>query len=867
MPIISGYFGSVINDNSNGGINWLNPSNAENSPDGVYANSVGTTQLTVTSYLLFKSWLNSLPLAVSITKIEVRINGYRDTSAHPFFDIYTYNNAINASNWTQISDLPVTTPSWTAWKDLTTLFNSEGIFPTVAELNSGVVGFGFIGDTQTGNLIYIDSAEMQITYEGRATNIQVEEWPAPEHLLTLSQTKAKLQDRRKFKPFYLPVTKFYGSSISASNASAEISILVDRHSTSISQTSNHAQESINKALHSEIIVQSESIRGNFYFADSPVNLSSAAILQSYVNYNGLYTLNVQQLVGSTLTKSYANSNGFIEYVYLCAANRMQSYFVEASKARTITLHATTRDITYSAEYLVGLYPKQVHLTSDAISQTESRAGFAATKPLHISTLSYSYSKSEESINKILNTKTISDSILSDSEISVIRKLSSDGLSNTYVYTTEHIKVDIIGRSILNTTLNGQGLITRPLAAQAKGSTTYDNIVYSILHSKYSGTISISTVQASEKVNRVLDGVAESVSIIKSSNYSITKLFVSNCISWTSINTTIPITKHIYSAMYSQSNIYAQEIVDKPIAAQLHGSDYILSQQKILQDKASNVISQSESHSNEEINRILNSEAVSQSQITKNGLQINKLLTSVITAQSELHSTEQIEVNLTSESIDVTYATSQEIVDRLLTSEVKSDNPFHAGLSKLINVNGPIKSSSEVFADFTVKKTLSASVIANTNPFKVNPSLEKLLFGGSIANVSLASQDQQIKINLTSRVIEQTYLDGSLVAERELSSKDINTAFANADGFNTLKNLEGRSQAKSSAKAELFNKQINLSGNMSCRSNISGKDNYLGNKFELATRVAPSSSENSEGIFSINPQETTRAAPSSTQDAG
>jgi len=661
-------------------------------------------------------------------------------------------------------------------------------------------------------------------------------FPALEWMQELQDPEIQLKDRTKFGPWFFGQRNYHATAIASSFAYGRISILQGKSSKGISQSESTAQESIAKHLSSTVYVQSES-NSNFYLANLLL-LKSTSICQSFAGGTETDVTKVQQLKGST--KSYSISLCTpIYYVNFASAFVSQSYFFENTKSKVVNLQSKTISNNRFFAAPAGPFAKLLKLTSISICQSKSLAEITRAFNLYSTIISQSLSKASDSITRKLSSNIIAQSISKPNKNLKIN-LTSNANSISKLSAPKSIKQGLHSRFYSESIIGGSGIITRPLSAKSnsqsfpKQTTTLSKKIN--INSKM---VSQSISRAGETVTRLVNGVAESISIAQRSFGSVHRLFVSNSVSPSFSKATGGyITKNIHSSMYSQVLVHGSETVTRPLAAKsasqnpFHGNQSVLlelnskaaaatissGQENISKPLAAKGISQNPFHSNPNIFRQLQAKAQAESFAKANG--INKKL------------------GLSAKSISQSEAHTQEIVSRPLASKIIAQEYSDADIRIARHVNSVSVTQSNSNVQEKVLRPMQSKTVVQSVSIKSNQTIKRLLASTTQIDTHSLAQNPNKKINLLTKAISKSDASGNEIVSRKLSSKSVDQSQLHSNGLNILVNMYGSAISTSSARSDLMNKRIDLHSEIIIQSYIAATDNYLGNKESEVTFAEP-----------------------------
>lgn len=844
------YFGTAkdLGEVSGVAAPWINPQNVCTAPsNGFTANctleQIGYSGTYVGNILGVKNWQPSsaLPSDSYISISDIIVSIYNGNVPNPgniltaFF--YGYNDGLGNA---QLSQVINTFDSWTPDFSILNAFSSASNinFPSTTDVNNGEVGFAVYFDCT--EIIQLDllSVRMTVVYEFSSVNIvsnKSEIFPALPWMLE-GQTP-KVRSRKKSRQ-YFPVGKplyLQSKAISSNFNQPAISLKLNKSSLAISQTKDAANESIQRKLSSSVTVQSESVRGSFYFA-TIIPLHSTAISQSFAYSNSSPILSVVQLKSSTLSVSQGYSNGFIEYLNLKGAGFAQNFVSESAKARTINLESKSRSVSYDSVNLIGPYNYLVGLTSEVISVSSNLAAITRSGiGLFSKIIAASYNfTGTTTITRPINSKII-DSAINMSEESIARKFFSEEISSFHITVTESIKLGLSSKVYTQTDSHGQEIVIRPIASDSSVIGYISNTGYSIKQNKSSKVIGISNSKSGETVTRKLSGVAESITIAQKTNGTVNRLFVGSSLAWSNSRAIGGfINKAIYSAMYMQTCVYNHGGVGiRSFASKSITYNPFRAASSLLQKKNSQIISCSESNSNEKINRPLNSKVLSQSELISS-VSIKKLFVGAGISSSLSSTHEHINLNLSSKVY--TYIISshaQEIVTRKLASKASSLEYVLSQPKILQNKASKVVSFTESSSNELINRKLNSQIIAETRLF-AETSVKKLFTSELISN-SYDSVNENIHINLLSKIVLSSENNSNIKVNRKIHSEIVSANRSSSEPYHSLINLYSAGVISSEAYSELFDKMINAASTSILDTSDSSTSNYLGSKFEVVSR--------------------------------
>lgn len=838
MPSVGPFYFGTSQDLGTKDVNsfWIDAQNAEFAPNGNYAEctlqQVGTSGNYESNILGFWDWRgSSIPAGTIITDILISVYGHSG-SINATINIAPYNNGI-VNSFVDYGEVLTRSDSW--FTDLS-IISAFPTAPTYSNINLGDVGFAIYLNSVNGIAAFIDSARMTVVYESQPSNIIVsnkfETFPALPWMREGQVPKVRLRkkSRQYFptgKPLYLQ-----SKAISSNFNQPAISLKLNKNSQITSQTNNSVNESIQRKLSSSVVVQTESVRGSYYFA-TIIPLHSTAISQSFAYSNSAPILSVVQLKSSALSVSQGYSNGFIEYLNLKGAGLVQSFVFESAKDRTINLESKSRSVSYDSVNLTGPYNYLVELTSEVISVSSgiaviTRSGIGLFSKI----IAASYNSGNEIITRPISSKMINSTINTAQE-SITRKFFSEEISSFHITVTESIKLGLSSKIYTQTDAHAQEIVARPIASRLE-SFAITNINYSVKQNKSSKVIGISNSKSGETVTRKLSGVAESITIAQKTNGTVNRLFVGSSLAWSNSRAIGGfINKAIHSAMYMQTYVYNNGGVGiRNLSSKSISSNPFHTASSLLQKKNSQIISCSESNSNEKINRPLNSKVLSQSELISS-VSIKKLFVGAGISSSLSSTHEHINLNLSSKVYTQVTSHAQEIVTRKLNGQASSIEYVLSQPKVLQNKTSKVVSLTESSSNELVNRILNSQVIAETRLF-AETSVKKLITSEVISN-SYDSVNEDIRKNLSSKSILATENNSNIKVNRKIHSEIVSASRSNSEPYHSLINLYSAGIISSEAYSELFDKMINAMSTSILSTDASGTSNYLGSKFEVLSR--------------------------------
>lgn len=656
---------------------------------------------------------------------------------------------------------------------------------------------------------------------------------ATEWMLDLQDPEIKLRDRTKFGPWFFGLEQFKGTSISSSISQGRISILQNKLAKNISQSKSTAQESISQKFSSTVYVQSES-KSNFYLA-TILALKSTVLCSSFSAGTETDVTKVQQLIGAA--KSFTESNCTpIYYVNYASAFTSQTYFFENTRSHLVYVQSKTISYSRLSAEPPHIFPKLLALTSRVVVQSDSLAKITRAFNIYSTAQSVPELSSQLTITRPLSSKDIT-ATYNLADISISKSLNSKTLDNSKLAAIKAIKLGLHSELYSQTFLQGSEMLSRILAAKfSSQSLSKANISRQLnINSKM---FSQSILKGGEIVTRVLNGVAESISIAQKSLGTVNRLFVSNIISISFSRATGGyINKHLYSAFYSQSFIYGNEVVVRPLAASSKSQNPFHANKDVLINAHSKCAEVTISSAQETNTKPLAGSGKSQNPFHTNPNILKQLQAKAQTETfAKENSISKVE-NLYSRTTSQTESNGQEIISRPLSSKSLSQTNLDADISVLRKLHSEIISQTESNSQDSIIKKLFSQLISQST-VKINISINKIISSQVFVDSKANSQSINKKIGVYAKSILQTEAQSQEVISRKLSSVALDQSKANANGFNTLVNIYGSAISDSSAKSNLLQKLISLHSEIIIQSYAGGTDNYLGNKQAEVTFAEP-----------------------------
>lgn len=653
--------------------------------------------------------------------------------------------------------------------------------------------------------------------------MKTEKVPALPWQLELQDPEVHLKNRGKVEGWYYPLTQFKSTSRTASLASGSITIKQNVSAKSASHTFSKAQESILRPFSVTTYDQSQSVRGQFYFATIQ-NLQGKALAYSFASGQETSVTSFVQLQGKVISNSHT-ANPCIYYVDYASTFFSQSFFSESQVAQAVPLKSKTQSISFARANKSSPFALLIKATSKVICGTDSLAKITRSFNLYTDTIVQSYSFAQRSISQLINSKAYSNSN-SIVAPSISKPLTSEILSDAYSYIPKSIKLGLNSNYYSQTDLKGNEIVTRPLGAESI-SPSSPNISFSKKINTTSSAMLIGLMNGGETVARVLNGVADSISIAQKTLGSVTRLFVSGSISISFSNTTTHLTSNLYSSFHSQSFVNGGQIfITRPLgsiansANPFHGE---VSKKITTQTKAATITL---SDGSEIVNRPLASSANSQNPFKSNPSLRREIESGSLSQAQALAASFGKKLNLAAQSQANTELIGSEIVNRILASTVLSDSNLDASISVLHKTYGTTISQTKLTGQEIVVRPLSSKSVDETN-LDANISINRPIDSKVILESQSAAQNPFIKVGLSSefKVLSSSHVNE--IINRPLSSQSNDISHANSQSYNTLMNIYGSAISDSFANSASMNKKLNLSSEIVVQTYISGTDNYFG----------------------------------------
>lgn len=653
--------------------------------------------------------------------------------------------------------------------------------------------------------------------------MKTEKVPALQWQLDIQDPEVQLKDRGKVERWYYPLIQLKGEGRAVSFATGEISIKQNINTEAVSQSFNLAEVSVKQNINAEGLVFSEAIRGEYYLPTIQ-NLKGTALATSFAVGTESDITSFVQLQSGTKSKSYAG-NPAIYYINYASSFVSQSFFSESSQALTLNTFSTTKSRAFGNANAQA-YAKLIAATSKVICSSKSLVEITRAFNLYTDVITKAYSDVIESISRPLNAISYTETNNQASK-SILQKLTTDVLDQATSYGTTRTKVDLKSKVYSTSFMEGAEVLNRLLAAKSLASSKTD-ITLSKKINTTSETLDRSRSESGEIVSRLLNGVADSISISQKSLGSVQRLFVSGAIAKSFSSTSLHITTHLHSAFYSQSFINGGDIfVSRPLASKantgnpFHGE---ISKKLTTQSEAAAITI---SNGNEVVNRQLASTANSRNPFKSNP-NLRKEIESGAYSRSRSNAQGfNSKLNLAATSKANTELIGSEVVDRFLASGILSDSNSEASISVLHNTYGTTVSQTKLSGNELINKELSSENI-DTTKFNSDISIHRPTSSEVIEETKSAAENPLIKINLVSEAIVISDSDTNLIINRGLNSQSKNLSYADAEALEILINIYGSAIGQSFANSELMEKQLNLVSEVLVQTYIGGTDTYFGN---------------------------------------